>query len=199
MAWVQVLQFDYTKMGTKKGWCEQNAREGFGIPNGTFPSAKADMESQRKNGTLHNELPPSGVAVPVFVDSTSKYEHVEVFDHGVYWSDGKQVKAPAKTFGWGELMDGVRVVKWVDDPKPQGFLPPKCYWGYGDRDSRVGQLADFMYKTFPAYTNKKALGNYYGNYLMAAIKEFQHRTKLVADGNTGPITYQMLKKYGFKG
>ena len=198
MAWIQILQFDHTKMGTRKGWCEQDAREGFGIPNGTFPSAKADMESQRKNGTLHNELPPSNVAVPVFVDSTSKYEHVEVCDHGIYWSDGKQVKAPAKTFGWGELMDGVRVVKWVDDPKPQGFLPPKGYWGYGDRDPRVGQLADFMYKTFPAYTNKKALGNYYGNYLMAAIKEFQRRTKLVADGNTGPITYQMLKKYGFK-
>ena len=202
MAWVQVLEFYPSNMGTKKGWCEQNAREGFGIPNGTFPSAKADMESQRKNGTLHNELPPSNVAVPVFINSTSKYEHVEVCDHGTYWSDGKKVGKPNNTFGWGELMDGVRVVKWVDDPKPEGFLPPKGYWCRYDKDARVAELASFMRKTFPAYTPVKALGPVYGNNLWKSILEFQKRcgmSKKDCDGNTGPITYKNLKKYGFKG
>lgn len=101
-----------------------------------------------------------------------------------------------KNFTLSTFLGGFRLKEWN---KTESFLPPKGYWGYGDRDARVGQLASFMYKTFPAYTNKKALGNFYGNYLMASIKEFQRRTGLVADGNTGPITYKMLQKYGFNG
>ena len=55
-----------------------------------------------------------------------------------------------------------------------------------------------MYKTFPAYTNKKALGSYYGVHISNSIKEFQKRTKLEADGCVGQITLKELKKYGFK-
>ena len=54
-----------------------------------------------------------------------------------------------------------------------------------------------MYYTFPAYTNKKALGPLYGDYLWKAIKEFQRRTGLYPDGCTGPLTYKKLKEYGF--
>ncbi len=79
-----------------------------------------------------------------------------------------------------------------------GFLPTRGYWCYGDYDTRVGQLASFMYATFPAYTKKAALGNYYGKNLKSAITEFQKRTGLDADGCTGPITYAKLKQYGFK-
>lgn len=201
MSWQQVLPFNLSKMGTKSGWCLQNVRLGFGIDKGTFPSAKADMESQKKNGTLHSDNPPANVAVPVYVDSTSKYEHVVVCDKGVYYSDGKRVNKPAKTFGWGELCDGVRVVKWVDDPKPEptkSFLPAKGYWCRGDKDPRIDDLSKFMYKVFPAYTNVKALGPVYGPYLEASIKEFQRRTGLVPDGMTGPKTYAKLQEYGFK-
>ena len=117
MSWVQVLPFNLSKMGTKKGYCLQNDRLAFGITKGTFASAKSDMESQKKNGTLHYDNPPTNVAVPVYVDSTSVYEHVVICDHGTYYSDGKKVTKPSKTFGWGELCDGVRVVKWVEDAK----------------------------------------------------------------------------------
>ena len=55
-----------------------------------------------------------------------------------------------------------------------------------------------MYHTFPAYTSSKALGNYYGKYIKASITEFQKRTGLEADGNTGPITLAKLKEFGFK-
>lgn len=119
--YVQVKTFDPKRMGKRKGYCLQNCREGFGISKGTFPSAKADMESQRKNNTLHpiNTL-PNNVSVPIYVDSASKYEHVIVHTaDGKYYEDGKEAKAPKKVFGWGELCDGVRVVELKPDEKPQ--------------------------------------------------------------------------------
>lgn len=117
----QVKKFDPAKMGKRKGYCLQNCREGFGIGKGTFPSAKADMESQRKNGTLHDiKSLPNNVDVPIYVDSTSKYEHVIVHTaDGKYYEDGKETKAPKNTFGWGELCDGVRVVEFVPEEKPK--------------------------------------------------------------------------------
>jgi murein DD-endopeptidase MepM/ murein hydrolase activator NlpD len=80
----------------------------------------------------------------------------------------------------------------------KGFFPQKGYFGFGDTHANVGKIASFMYKTFPAYTKKEALGNYYGKNIQASIKEFQKRTKLEADGNVGPITLKELKKYGFR-
>ena len=115
MSYIQVKSFNPAKMGKRSGWCLMNAREGFGISTGKFASAKADMESQRANGTLHPlSTLPTNCAVPVYLDTTSPYEHVEVCVNGKTWySDGKVVKAPAKAsvFGWGELCDGTRVVK----------------------------------------------------------------------------------------
>ena len=199
MSWKQVKSFNVKKMGTKSGLCLKNVCDGYGITGATFPSAKADMEYQKKHGTLHpySSL-SSNVAVPVYLDTASKYEHVEVCDHGTWYSDGKKVRSPNAryVFGWGECCGGARVVEWVEDKK--GFLPAKGYWCYGDKDERIGKMAEFMYKTFPAYTNKKALGNYFGNYLKSSIKEFQRRTGLEVDGMVGKKTYAMLKKYGFK-
>ena len=115
MSYIQVKTFNPSKMGKRDGLCLMNARLGFGITSGKFPSAKADMESQRANGTLHPiSTLPTDCAVPVYLNTTSPYEHVEVCVNGKTWySDGKIVKAPAKSiiFGWGELCDGVRVVK----------------------------------------------------------------------------------------
>lgn len=83
------------------------------------------------------------------------------------------------------------------------FLPPKGYWQSsttnrgGDTAPQIGAMANFMLKVFPAYTPKAAKGNYFGPNLRRAIQEFQRRTKLVADGNVGPITYAKLKSFGF--
>lgn len=77
------------------------------------------------------------------------------------------------------------------------FFPKKGYFGLGDTHKNIGKIASFMYKTFPAYTKKEALGNYYGKNIQASIKEFQKRTKIEADGCVGPITLKTLKKYGF--
>ena len=205
MAWSQVKSFSLSKMGARQGWCLMNCRLGFGISTGHFASAKADMESQKKNGTLHDiSTLPTNVAVPIYVDTTSKYEHVIVSDRGTYYSDGKRLASLTglKCFGWGELCDGVRVVKWTADPTPAPsteFLPAKGYWTIGDNDARIGRLATFMRNNFPFYTPASALGNYYGKYIAGAIKEFQRRTGLQADGNVGKLTYAKLQQYGFKG
>lgn len=199
MSYEQVRQFYPKEMGTRKGWCLANVDKGFRIYSGKFASAKADMLSQKKNGTLHpmSEL-PKNCAVPVYIDTSSEYEHVEVYDKGTWYSDGHKVSAPAYKicFGWGELCDGTRVIKLSNEKK---FLPAKGYWCEGDKDPRIAKLAKFMYVNFPAYTSHKALGDYYGQYIKRSITEFQRRTGLYPDGMVGNLTYNKLKQYGFKG
>lgn len=202
MSYKQTRNFSPAKMGKKSGWCLQNCRLGFGIASGKYPSAKADMQAQRSAGTLHDiSTVPTNVAVPVYADTASKYEHVMVFDKGILYSDGYKVSTGLKGFkffGWGELCDGQRVVEYVADPAPKsGFFPAKGYWKRGDNDARIAELASFMRKTFPSYTNAKALGSLYGPNLEASIKEFQRRTGLKADGMTGPLTLAKLNGFGF--
>lgn len=209
MAWKQVRNFDPKKMGTRKGYCLQNTRLGFGIMQGHFPSAKADMLNNKNKGTLHNMPAPNNVAVPVYTDTSSPYEHVMVCDHGTFYSDGRRLTSTAgmKFFGWGEICDGVRVVEWANDPQPTtGFLPAKGYWKRGDNDPRIGTLDEFYYNNYWGYFCKtkaqaKALlaGNLFGANTEKWTKEFQRRTGLKADGMVGPITYAKLKQYGFKG
>ena len=198
MSYEQVKHFYPKEMGTEKGWCLKNVRVGYRIYTGKFASAKADMLSQKKNGTLHSMSSlPSNCSVPVYIDTASEYEHVEVYDKGTWYSDGKKVKAPdyKKCYGWGECCDGTRVVKLANK---DSFLPAKGYWKEGDKDERISVLASFMYNNFPAYTSKKALGSYFGYYLNKSIIEFQKRTGLYPDGCVGKNTYNKLKEYGFK-
>lgn len=117
--WTQVRTFDHNDMGTTPGWCLMNCRLGFGIQSGTFANAKADMQSQRANGTLHGAgtTPPSYLQVPVYIDTGTVDGHVVVWDKGTVWSDGTRISQGLSYFGlsnvwgWGELCDGVRVVR----------------------------------------------------------------------------------------
>lgn len=204
MAFKQIRNFYPAEMGSRQGWCEQNVREGFRITKGTCPSAKADMEAQKRAGTFHAGNPPANIAVPVFCDTASKFEHVVASDHGRVYSDKKYIPNGLKAFnvfGWGELCDGVRVVEPTADPST-GFLPARGYWRKGDTDPRIGRLDAFLAKTFPGYFPKEVKnlpGNYYGNTTTKWIRELQRRTGLLQDGCTGPITYAKLKSFGFKG
>lgn len=146
---------------------------------------------------------------------------------GIYIGDGKVIESTAakydgkkgkiyKTYfkGNGKGCDGKRTTwtKWFKSPyltydevkpvKPSeptdNFLGSRGYLKLGDKGSNVKKIADFMYKTFPVYTSKAALGDYYGPNIQASIKEFQKRTGLESDGCVGPITLSELKKYGFK-
>lgn len=117
--WTQVRTFDHNDMGTTQGWCLMNCRLGFGIQSGTFASAIADMRSQRANGTLHGAgtTPPSYLQVPVYIDTGTVDGHVVVWDKGTVWSDGTRISQGlsyyglSNVWGWGELCDGVRVVR----------------------------------------------------------------------------------------
>lgn len=82
-------------------------------------------------------------------------------------------------------------------PSKSSFLPDIGYFKKGDVSPNIGKIASFMRSNFPAYTSSAALGNIYGDNLINAIKEFQRKTGLVADGYTGELTLAMLKKYGF--
>ena len=85
-----------------------------------------------------------------------------------------------------------------EQPKKDNFLGSRGYIKLGDKGDNVDKISKFMYKTFPAYTPKSALGNYYGPNIQASIKKFQKRTGLESDGCVGPLTLKMLVKYGFK-
>lgn len=85
-------------------------------------------------------------------------------------------------------------------PKPttDNFFPARGYFKKGDTSENIGKIASFMRKYFPSYTSEKALGNYYGDNLVKAVREFQRRTGLTPDGFIGPLTLAKLEKYGFK-
>ena len=82
--------------------------------------------------------------------------------------------------------------------KTDSFFPARGYFKKGDVSPNVGKIASFMYKSFPAYTKKEALGNTYGTNLVNAVKEFQKRSGLKVDGYFGPLTLAALEKHGFK-
>lgn len=120
MAWQQTTAFNLAKMGKTPGMCLQNVRLAYDIPP-YYYDAKAAMLANKQAGTLHPiSTLPTNVAVPVFVDTASPNEHVEVADHGTFYSDGAKVADPTKQvyFGWGETLNEVRIVKWVNDPTP---------------------------------------------------------------------------------
>lgn len=82
--------------------------------------------------------------------------------------------------------------------KKDNYFPSRGYFKKGDNSAKIGKIASFMYKTFPAYTSKKALGNLFGDNLEAAIKEFQKNVNITSDGCIGKVTLAQLEKYGFK-
>lgn len=158
--WKQVRPFKLSKMGKEKGMCLKNTRLAFGIEQARagFPSAKADMEWNKNKGTLHKMPAPSNVAVPVYVDTTSKYEHVMVCDKGTYYSDGRKLTSVngMKFFGWGEFCDGLRIVEKVSEPAPAtGFK-------VGDKVT-LKSLVDYnghkLIKTHDYYTISEMHGN----------------------------------------
>ena len=76
MGYRQLKPFYPKDMGNKKGQCLQNIAKGFHIYPSKDPSssAKNDMERNKRKGTLHpfNSI-PNNVAVPVYLDTPSKY------------------------------------------------------------------------------------------------------------------------------
>lgn len=167
MAYKQLVNFDIKKMGTKPGYCLQNVRLGFGVKSLHY-DAKEDMEANKSAGTLHDiSTLPTNVAVPVYLDTSSPYEHVIVSDHGALYSDGKKLTSLAgfKVFGWGEKVNDVRVVKPVTEAvreKSNEEIADEVIAGkWGNAPERYAALSQAGYSavTIQNIVNKKLNGN----------------------------------------
>lgn len=162
--WEQDKTFTLSKMGTKNGLCLQNVRLAFGIGS-KYNNAKSAMLDNKNAGTLHPiSTLPKNVAVPVFCDTPSVDEHVEVSDKGTFYSDGKKVTNPysQKFFGWGETLNGVRIVSYVNDTKKTNEEIAKEViagkWGNGvDRKNRLTK-AGYDYNTIQGIVNNLVKG-----------------------------------------
>ena len=203
----QLKPFFAKDMGNKKGLCLQNVAKGFHIFPSKDPSssAKNDMERNKRKGTLHTDIKsiPTNCAVPVYQNTTSKYEHIVVYDRGIWYSDGKRVNKPSNLFGWGEWCNGYQIVK---KGQSKGFLPAKGYWCKGDKDYRIGELCNFYAENYYGYFCKtkaqahaKLDGTYFGDNCYKWTVKFQKNVGLTPDGCVGKLTYKELKKRGFKG
>jgi len=129
MAWKQVKGFDEDRAGNKAGWCLQNVRLGYGISSHwLYPNATKSWE---KNQQQHRDRNfPDGVAVPIYYSFYTKQGnegHVNVLlPDGSVWSDGKKYTSVADYearqspdfLGWGESVNGNRVIEWVEDAIP---------------------------------------------------------------------------------
>lgn len=155
MRYKQLKSFDASKAGTKKYWCLQNVRLGYGI-GGKYDYAIDDW----RNNQQHADGIPADVAVPVYFDcwltldgKYANYGHIGVrLPDGRVWTDGKYYNSVAevasqylanskgKYLGWGESVNGVRVVESVPEPKKSNdeiateVIQGK--WGNGDERRR---------------------------------------------------------------
>lgn len=158
MSWKQVKPFNLSKMGKTPGYCLQNVRLAFDAPS-KYYDAKAAMQANKDAGTLHDiSTLPLNVSVPVFLDTASVYEHVIASDKGTFYSDGKRLTSLAgyKVFGWGETLNGARIVEWVEDrqEKTDEELAKEVIAGvYGNGEERKQKLGD-RYAAVQALVNK---------------------------------------------
>lgn len=130
MSWKQTKDFVIKNAGTKKYWCLQNVRLGYNI------APKYETAWDAWKGTVqHTDKAPAGVAIPLFFSWTGKVDgvtknwgHVAVrLKDGRIWTDGKYYKTTAeliknylpagKYVGWGETLNGARVVQKSAAPK----------------------------------------------------------------------------------
>lgn len=120
------------------------------------------------------------------IDSWYLWQYTSTGHVGAYGDTNLDISKSGTDFNW------IGAVKKAD-----AMLPSRGYWTQGDRDKRIGYIADFMRSIFPSYTDERSRGKYFGPYLAAAVKTFQNRTGLTPDGQIGPLTIKMLRKYGF--
>lgn len=81
-------------------------------------------------------------------------------------------------------------------------LPKRGYYKLGDHGEDISIISSFLAFNFLGFESKlnvkvdNMLGDYFGNNLLAWIKEFQRINGLIQDGNIGPITLDKLRSYG---
>lgn len=133
MAWQNTVKVNIGEMGTLKGNCLGNTRV---AASPDIPSLYKTAWEAEQHCTLHSGSPPLGVWTPAFfsfyatIDGVYKnWGHVGWHSPtGKFYSDGVAYSSISaytashspKYVGWGELLNGVRVVKYVAAPVPTG-------------------------------------------------------------------------------
>lgn len=138
MSYKKVKSFSQSKAGKVNGYCLQNVRLGFGI-NVKYPNAITAWKNTQQHADRNI---PSGVDVPLFY-TYGKDGHVNVrLSDGRIWNDGTVFKDLAdylskrpqvSYLGWGESLNGVRVIEHTPDPAPA----PKPIFNLPPVDSKV--------------------------------------------------------------
>ena len=148
--WKQVRLFDLDDMGHEKGYCLRNVRLAFRI-KAKFASAIEDYKNNLEKGTIHaiNTL-PLNVAVPVYLDTANKYDHIVVADKGIFYEDGKRMYLTPnlKFYGWGELINDVRVVEWIPDKSNYEIALEVIEGKWGNGNDRIRRLAQAGYNYY---------------------------------------------------
>lgn len=93
---------------------------------------------------------------------------------------------------------GIKFKSLPKQTERESFLPAIGYFKKGNTHKNIGKVAEFMYKNFPLYVKKSALGDYFGNNLLSAVKEFQKRTGLKVNGHIDEAMLRKLESFGFK-
>lgn len=148
--WKQVRDFDLDDMGTEEGYCLRNVRKAFRI-KAKFSSALEDYKNNLAKDTLHEiKTLPLNVAVPVYLDTASKYDHIVVADKGVFYENGKKMYLTPnlKFYGWGELINDVRVVEWIPDKTNFEIALEVIQGKWGNGNERIKRLAKAGYNYF---------------------------------------------------
>lgn len=190
----------YELLGTKPKLCTQNAENWYnfndGYSRGQTPKVGAvicwrkGQANYSKDGAGHVAVVEQVKADGTIITSNSAWSGTNFYT---------QTLKPPYNIGTGYTFQGfIYLPIAFDVPTASGFFPAKGYFAFGDTHANIGKVAAFMYKVFPAYTPKAALGDYYGANIQKAIKEFQRRTGLKQDGILGAVTLAKLKQYGFK-
>ena len=81
-------------------------------------------------------------------------------------------------------------------------LPKRGYFTKGDKGVSIEIISTFLATNFMGFEYKTKvkiddmLGDYFGDNLLAWVKEFQRINNLEVDGNIGPLTLHKLHEYG---
>ena len=131
--WKQTKSFNKALGGSRSGWCLRNTRLGYGI-GPKYAHATASWHGTQKH---QNRNVPLGIDVPLFYSyyvGGVNLGHINVrLANGTVWSDGtiynslwayESTHRP-KYLGWGESINGVRVINYVASPTPAPSKMPK--------------------------------------------------------------------------
>lgn len=85
----------------------------------------------------------------------------------------------------------------IGGSKPAPSKPSTTVLRYGSTGARVKALQTGLRRVFPSYGPAKVDGSF-GPATLRAVKDFQRRSRLTADGVVGPKTQAALAKHGIR-